>query len=218
MKRFLGKPVRSYYGGFEGSLVSLSPDAKNEVADVEIEHGNSYFEKYPINQITINSEYLVFVPSWKVQADELKRQFDLTSKRIKALNELRSEGEIHEDLYSELWKQHETLHSEIRDTQQTLIKNLSEISQRLTSQIKELQICLTNNKMQRAAGEIDEESYRATNESIKAGLKKASLERADLENTLDYLMKLEVSQQATVEAPTEPSKEPSDLIVVKLLD
>src|SRR5437867_6084795 len=97
IRRFLGRPLQDPYGRAFGRVVGISANLKDEVTAVGIEVGNGEFVQCPGERLTVSAENLVMLPSWKQEAEEFRKEFDVVTKRLRALDELFSVGDIQRD-------------------------------------------------------------------------------------------------------------------------
>ncbi|MCD6443577.1 CdvA-like protein [Candidatus Bathyarchaeota archaeon] len=190
-KKFLGKHVVDGYGRPLGRVVGLITDVNQNVTDVEIEFGNGEFVRCPSKQLMIEAGTLIYLYPWELESTEIAKALDLAIKRIQALDDLFRMGEIPGETYEEFKKIHEASFRELRERRDRLINRLKGRIGKLNSQIRELQMFRTSLKMQRATGEIEEDSFKEAISIVEDGLNKAFTEKEELENTINRLSKLD---------------------------
>src|SRR5437867_1716054 len=105
IRRFLGRTLQDPYGRTFGKVVGISANLRDEVTGVGIEVGNGEFVQCPGDRVAISGDSLVLTPSWKVEAEDFRKEFDVVTRRLKALDELFSVGDIQKDVYEDLRKQ-----------------------------------------------------------------------------------------------------------------
>jgi hypothetical protein len=196
IRRFLGKSLQDPYGRSFGKVVGISANLKDEVTGVGIEVGNGEFVQCPGERVAINGDNLVLAPSWKVEAEEFRKEFDVVTRRLRALDELFSVGDIQKDVYEDLRKQHEDAINELKSKRKQILDTLSQRTGTLNTQVRQLQTHLAGNKMFHASGEFDDQSYRAASDAIDTGLVRATAERKDVESIYAYLSKPDSSPSA----------------------
>src|SRR5712692_9523335 len=84
IRRFLGKSLQDPYGRTFGKVLGISANLKDEVTGVGIEVGNGEFVQCPGDRVAINGDNLVLSPSWKVEAEEFRKEFDVVTRRLRA--------------------------------------------------------------------------------------------------------------------------------------
>ncbi len=201
IRRFLGRSLQDPYGRAFGKVVGISANLKDEVTAVGIEVGNGEFVQCPGDRLAISADTLVLTPSWKVEAEEFRKEFDIVTRRLRALDELFSVGDIQKDVYEDLRKQHEDAINELKSKRKEILDNLSQRTTTLTTQLRQLQTHLAGNKMLHASGEFDDQSYKAASDAIDSGLVRAMAERKDVDSIYNYLSKPDGTSPAVVPVP-----------------
>jgi CRISPR/Cas system-associated endonuclease Cas3-HD len=192
---------------------------RDEVTSVTIEKANGDYVSCPSNQLVIEGASLVYMHDWEVEAEELKTELELASKRVKALDELYRTGDIEKEIYEEMKREHGSSIDKLDDARKKLIQNLSDRKSRLHDQIRELEASLANNKMQHASAEIGDEAYSAMSDSIRSGLKRLLSEKRYIEETVEQLSPHPTQYGSTLPPTTvpQPVVTPSkDVVVVHM--
>ena len=193
---------------------------RDEITTVGIEVGNGEFIQCPGDRINIGGDNLVLSPSWKVEAEEFRKEFDVVTRRLRALDELFSVGDIQKDVYEDLRKQHEDAINELKAKRKEILDNLTQRSLTLNTQLRQLQTHLAGNKMLHASGEFDDQSYKAASDAIDTGLVRAVAERKDVESIYNYLSKPDsaspnlVAPQGPIQAPVGSGTPQKDQVMV----
>ncbi len=227
IRRFLGKTLQDPYGRAFGRVLGISANLKDEVTGVGIEVGNGEFMQCPGERVTISGDNLVLAPSWKVEAEEFRKEFDVVTRRLRALDELFSVGDIQKDVYEDLRKQHEDAINELKSKRKQILDTLSQRSSTLNTQLRQLQTHLAGNKMLHASGEFDDQSYKAASDAIDTGLVRAIAERKDVESIFSYLSKPDSGSPSpggpqavasSTQAPTPPGQPKDQVLVLHVRD
>src|SRR5438445_646217 len=152
IRRFLGRSLQDPYGRTFGKVVGISANLKDEITGVGIEVGNGEFVQCPGERVKISADTLVLSPTWKVEAEEFRKEFDVVTRRLRALDELFSVGDIQKDVYEDMRKQHEDAINELKSKRKSIIDTLSQRSSTLNTQLRQLQTHLAGNKTYNASG------------------------------------------------------------------
>jgi CdvA-like protein len=205
IRRFLGRPLQDPYGRAYGRIVGISANLKDEVTAVGVEVGNGEFVQCPGERLSITGENLVLLPLWKQESDEFRKEFEVVTKRLRALDELFSVGDIQKDVYEDLRKQHEDAINQLKTKRVEILETLIQRTGTLSTQLRQLQTHMAGNKMLHASGEFDDTSYKAASEAIDTGLIRAMAEKKEVESISSYLGKLDTNpasmQQTASQAP-----------------
>src|SRR2546428_6275401 len=191
VRRFLGRPLQDPYGRAYGQVVGISANLRDEITGVGVEVGNGEFVQCPGDRLSISADSLVLLPAWKLDADDFREEFGSVSRRLRALDELFSVGDIQRDVYEDLRKQHEDAINELKGKRTDILQTLSQRTGTLSTQLRQLQTHLAGNKMLHASGEFDDTNYKAASEAIDAGLIRAMAEKKEVDAISSYLGKLE---------------------------
>lgn len=215
--KYLGKTIEDAMGRPVGKLVGLTADIKDEVTAIQIAHSDGEVAQHPITFVKVLEDRLILMQTWRVEAEDLRKEHDIVMRRRQALDLLLKDGDIEKPEYDHLRTSYEELDGQIKERRETLLDTLKHVDSKLGQQIAELQGALTNNKMLYSSAEIDEQTYHTVTESIRSGLEISRKERKDIENITQYLNGID----SIVETPKEPIPPPpknplSDVVVIKL--
>jgi hypothetical protein len=216
--KYLGRTIEDSMGRPIGKLVGLTADVKDEVTAIQVAESNGEVNQYPIAFVKLIDGHPILLQSWRVEAEDLRKEHDIIKRRNQALDLLLKDGDIDQLEYDQLHSTYEDLNKGIDQKRDNVLDTLKQIEEKLDQQIRDLQAALTNNKMLYTASEIDQETYHQVTESIRAGLETARRERKDLDNIREYLQaigSLETPSALPPSAPAKPVPVP-DVVVIKM--
>jgi hypothetical protein len=225
--KYLGKTIEDPMGRPTGKLVGLAADSKDEVTAIQVTQSNGEVSQYPIRFVRLVEGHPVLLQTWRVDAEDLRREREKIRRRNQAIDLLLKDGDIEQPEYNQLRCNCEDVKKDIDQKRDTLLGTLKEVEGKLDQRIKDLQSALTNNKMLYAADDIDEETYHAVTESIRSDLEIARKERKDLDNLNECLQDIESLETpvpapptpleaAPVIAPSVATKNIPDIVVIKM--
>src|SRR3989475_13299278 len=206
VRRFLGRPLQDPYGRAYGKVVGISANLRDEIIAVVVEVGNGEFVQCPGDRLSISTDSLVLLPAWKQEADDFRKEFEIVTRRLKALDELFSVGDIQRDVYEDLRKQHEDAINQLKAKRAEILETLSQRTGTLTTQVRQLQTHLACNKMLHASGEFDDLSYKAASEAIDTGLVRAMAEKKEVDTIFSYLGKLDTANPPSSQSISQPAQ------------
>jgi hypothetical protein len=214
--KFLGKPIEDAMGRQIGKLIGLIADIKDEVTAIQVAENNGEVTQYPINFVKLFDTRAVLLQTWHIEAEDLRREYDIIRRKSQALDLLLKDGDIVQEEYKQLRGSYEELDKKISDKRETLLDTLKSVESKLEQQIRDLQMALTNNKMLYASSEIDEQTYRTVTESIRSTLEMARKEKKDVDNTREFLLRTEPAEpQKDVKSTVQPLTVP-DVVVIRM--
>jgi YesN/AraC family two-component response regulator len=228
--KYLGKTIEDSMGRPVGKLVGLTADIKDEVTAIQIVHNDGEVVQHSINFVTVLEDRLILQSTWRVEAEDLRREHDIIVRRRQALDLLLKDGDIDQSEFEQLRSTYESLDKEIKEKSETLIDTLKRMESKLDQQISDLQSALTNNKMLYSSSEISERIYQEVTGSIRSGLDTARKERKDIANIMDYQKSKETAEPPQIPqitasplenkeltSPQElPQMSPSNVVVIKI--
>jgi hypothetical protein len=215
--KFLGKPIEDAMGRPIGKLVGLTADIKDEVTAIQVVENNGEVTQYPMDFVKVIDTRPTVLQTWRVEAEDLRREFDIIKRRSQALDLLLKDGDIDQGEYRQLRDSYEELTKKISEKRETLLGTLKSVESKLEHQIRDLQTALTNNKMLFTSSEIDEQTYHAVTESVRFTLEIARKERKDVDNTREYLSRMESAEPQKEASPVAaPVNTPPDVVVIRM--
>ena len=218
--KYLGKTIADAMGRPAGKIVGLTADIKDEVKAIQVAQNDGEVNQYAINFVKIIDGRPIIMPTWRVEAEDLRKEHDIVKRRSQALDLLIKDGDIDQIEYNQQRNGYEDMIKEIKGKRETLLDSLKQVEVKLEQQIRDLQAALTNNKMLYTASEIDQQTYQAVTESVRSGLEIARKEHKELEDIREYLQKIDdIEATETQEARiTTPSTKVPDVVVIKMRD
>ncbi len=189
VQKFIGKPVKDIYRRYIGYVVGLTLDASGRLNSVGVDKGG-IFEEFSGNQIIMENENLILIPSWKVEAEKFVKEHELTAKRFKALDELLKNHEIPSYVYEELYNQYKSTLGKLEESKKRLLEKLNKRIKDLDSHIKHLERFLGYLKVQHKTGEISDEAYKIASDYLNSNISKTFQEKRDIEAALNSITSL----------------------------
>jgi len=214
--KYLGKMIEDSMGRSAGRLVGLTTDIKDELQAVQIAHDSGEVNQYPIRFIKVVDGRPILLEPWRVEAEDLRREYDVVKRRSQALDLLFKDGDIDQLEYNQLRSSYEGLGKEIGERQEKLLGILKQVEGRLEQLIRDLQTALTNNKMLYTASEIDQQTYETVTDSVRTGLEIARKERKDIDNLREYLHGIGSLELPKAQQLPQASKSSRDVVVIKM--
>ena len=214
--KYLGKTIEDAMGRPVGKLVGLTADIKDEVTAIQIAHSDGEVAQHPMTFVKVLEDRVILMQTWRVEAEDLRKEHDIITRRKQALDLLLKDGDIEKTEYDHIRSSYEELDKQIKDRRETLMDTLKHVDSKLEQQISDLQGALTNNKMLYSSAEIDEQTYHTVTESIRSGLEISRKERKDIENITQYLNGIDCVETPKESIPPQTKSPLSDVVVIKL--
>src|SRR5688500_14917854 len=193
---FVGKQVKDMYGTLMGNVIGVITDTDGSIESVSVDCGDSGLKQLSYEQLLVQGDYVIFIPKWRLDAQKLFRQKNLTLKRIKALQHLVEEDDTMKEDAEIVYVKYEKKLDELEEKEKSINDKLKERLDELNESTKNIKSILFDAKLQYKSHEISEETYlqvtRYTKELMdhikiekeEINNKKSRLEEQNLENTL----------------------------------
>jgi len=215
--KYLGKPLDDAMGRPVGKMVGITADIKDQVTAIQVAENDGEVVQYPINFVKVIEAGPILLQIWRVETEDLRREYDIIKRRSQALDLLLKDGDIDQLEYKQLRESYEDLNKKISEKRDTLLDALKRLESKLEQQIRDLQTALTNNKMLYTSSEIDEQTYRAVTESIRSVLEISRKERKDVDGTREFLLRINSPEVAKETSPVViPVTTPQDVVVIRM--
>lgn len=223
----LGKEIKDEYGRVVGEVVSFAVKPDGGVDSVYIKHSDGRFAKYPVENLRVEGSEAISISRIKVEAAVLCNQIPLVWRKDQALKELLEKKKISPEVYEDLHNSFEGALNQLKSQAQALMKRIDGEIERCAREIVELNYALVHLEVEHEIGEINEQSYQAAFSKIQECLKRAYMEKADLESVKNKLSNMLLGEPldkniaempVAEETPTPPSPalpEPPTVVYVK---
>ena len=222
----LGKVVKDEYGRPIGEVASLAVKPHGVVDAVYIRHSDGRFIKYPAGTIKVEGSEVIFLSKVKYDTVVFCDQIPLIWRKDQALKELLEKKKISPEVYEDLHRSFEGALNQLKSEAQSLLEIISKEIEKCDQEIMELNYALVHLEVEHEIGEVNDQSYQIAFTTIQDCLKKANLEKTDLENMKNKLSNIllgesplkNFKEEHVNEAPTPPSPslpEPPVIVYVR---
>ena len=123
---FVGKQVKDMYGTLMGNVVGVITDTDGSIESVSVDCGDSGLKQLSYEQLLVQGDYVIFIPKWRLDAQKLFRQKNLTLKRIKALQHLVEEDDTMKEDAEIVYVKYEKKLDELEEKEKSINEKLKE--------------------------------------------------------------------------------------------
>ena len=188
------RPVRDVYGRHVGRVINISFNSSGDMTAIQVEQGSEDIAEYPTTQVSMNSDSVVLIPRWKVDAKVIQKEWSSTQRKIFALDSLLKSGKISHIVYESLRKQEfEAVINRLRKKREALLNGLRSRCDELILCIDKYERSIVKIELERMVGEINDQTFKTAYDSMKSLLDSAMSEKRDIEAALDQLARLDRS-------------------------
>ena len=185
---FVGKQVKDMYGGYVGKVIGLVTDIDGSIESIGVDCGSIGLKQLSYEQLLVQGDYVIFIPRWRMEAQKLLRQKNLTLKRVKALENLVAENDLMKDDAEVLHLIYEKRLFDLESNEQDVIKSLNSRLQELDLQSTTIKTIIFDAKLQYRSNDIIEETYHQTNTNSTELLDRIKLEKDEIDSFLSRII------------------------------
>lgn len=179
---FVGKEVKDMYGTFMGKVVGVITDIDGSIESVGVDCGSSGLNQLAYEQLLVQGDYVIYIPRWRLDAQNLLRQKNLTLQRIKALQEMVAANDFMKDDAELVYIKYQKRLRDLEEKEKTIIELLQERLNQLDAENKSIKSVLFDAKLQFRSSELTEETYQQINIHTNDLIEHINLEKAEINN------------------------------------
>jgi hypothetical protein len=201
---FVGKQVKDMYGTFMGKVVGIITDTDGSIESVGVDCGSAGLKQLPYEQLLVQGDYVIFIPRWRLDAQKLLRQKNLTLQRIRGLQDIVAENDLMKDDAELVYLKYEKrLHD--------LVENEKSVNEELQARLNELDVenrsiktVLFDAKLQFRSNEITEDAYQQISTHTNELIERISIEKSEINS-----VKMKLAQQTLENIALTPKLPPT---------
>ena len=204
---FIGKQVKDMYGTLMGNVVGIITDTDGSIESVSVDCGDSGLKPLSYEQLLVQGDYVIFIPKWRLDAQKLFRQKNLTLKRIKALQHLVEEDDTMKEDAEIVYVKYEKKLHELEEKEKSINEQLKERLDDLNRSTKNIKSVLFDSKLQYKSHEISEETYLQVTRYTKELMDHISLEKEEINNIKGRLEEQNLENTLPLPHSIQPAEE-----------
>ncbi len=213
---FVGKQVKDMYGTLMGNVVGVITDTDGSIESVSVDCGESGLKQLSYEQLLIQGDYVIFIPKWRLDAQKLFRQKNLTLKRIKALQHLVEEDDTMKEDAEIVYVKYEKKLHELEEKEKSINEKLKERLDELNGSTKNIKSILFDAKLQYKSHEISEETYLLVTRYTKELMDHINLEKEEINNIKSRLKEQNLENTLPLPQSIQPDEEKNEKENTKL--
>lgn len=204
---FVGKQVKDMYGTLMGNVVGVITDTDGSIESVSVDCGDSGLKQLSYEQLLVQGDYVIFIPKWRLDAQKLFRQKNLTLKRIKALQHLVEEDDTMKEDAEIVYVKYEKKLDELEEKEKSINEKLKERLEELNQSTKNIKSILFDAKLQYKSHEISEETYLQVTRYTKELMDHINLEKEEINNIKGRLEEQNLENTLPLPHSIQPEEE-----------
>ena len=204
---FVGKQVKDMYGTLMGNVVGVITDTDGSIESVSVDCSEPGLKQLSYEQLLIQGDYVIFIPKWRLDAQKLFRQKNLTLKRIKALQHLVEEDDTMKEDAEIVYAKYEKKLHELEEKEKSINEKLKERLEELNESTKNIKSILFDAKLQYKSHEISEETYLQVTRYTKELMDHINLEKEEINNIKGRLEEQNLENTLPLPHSIQPEEE-----------
>ena len=181
---FVGKQVKDMYGAYVGKVIGLVTDIDGSIESIGVDCGSIGLKQLSYEQLLVQGDYVIFIPKWRMDAQKLLRQKNLTLKRVKALENLVADNDLMKDDAEVLHLIYEKRLVDLESNEQDVINTLNSRLQELDLQSTTIKTIIFDAKLQYRSNDIVDETYQQISTNSTELLDRIKLEKDEINSFL----------------------------------
>ena len=184
---FIGKQVKDMYGAYVGKVIGLVTDIDGSIESIGVDCGSIGLKKLSYEQLLVQGDFVIFIPKWRMEAQKLLRQKNLTLKRVRALENLVVDNDLMKDDAEVLRLIYEKRLVDLQSNEQDVKTTLNSRLEELDLQSTTIKTIIFDAKLQYRSNDIIEETYQQINTNSIELLDRIKLEKDEINNFLSRI-------------------------------
>jgi CdvA-like coiled-coil domain len=179
---FVGKQVKDMYGTFIGKVIGIVTDIDGSIESVGVDCGSAGLKHLAYEQLLVQGDYVIYIPRWRLDAQKLLRQKNLTLMRIKALKDIVAENDSMKDDAELIYIKYEKRLNDLEKDEKYVHEKLHERLNELDKESKDVKAVLFDAKLQHRSNEITEDMYQQISIHTNELMEHINLEKSEINN------------------------------------
>jgi len=183
----IGKPVKDMYGASMGKVLGTTTEIDGTIQTVGINCGSEGLKEIPFQQLVVQHDVVIFIPEWRLDAQKMIREKELTIRKLTALmqiisenNNMQSDAEMIHEKYKSKW-------NSLQETEFIIKSKLEERITEITKQEQSIKILLFDAKVQAKSNEITHDTFNSVQNETDELLHHMEHEKAEIEKVREKI-------------------------------
>ena len=201
---FVGKQVKDMYGTFMGKVVGIITDTDGSIESVGVDCGSAGLKQLPYEQLLVQGDYVIFIPRWRLDAQKVLRQKNLTLQRIRGLQDIVAENDLMKDDAELVYLKYEKRLHDLVENEKSVNEELQARLNELDTENRSIKTVLFDAKLQFRSNEITEDAYQQISTHTNELIERISIEKSEINS-----VKMKLAQQTLENIALTPKLPPT---------
>jgi len=173
-----------------GKVVGIITDTDGSIESVGVDCGSVGLKQLPYEQLLVQGDYVIFIPRWRMDAQKLLRQKNLTLQRIRGLQDIVAENDLMKDDAELVYLKYEKRLHDLVENEKSVNEELQARLNELDTENRSIKTVLFDAKLQFRSNEITEDAYQQISTHTNELIERISIEKSEINN-----VKMKLAQQ-----------------------
>ena len=210
----IGKPVKDMYGASMGKVLGTTTEIDGTIQSVGINCGSEGLKQIPSEQLVIQPDVVIFVPKWRLDAQKMLREKELTIRKLSALMQIISENNNTNDDAEIIHEKYKSKWNSLQETEFSIKSQLEDRITEITEQEKSIKILLFDAKVQVKSNEITQDTFNSVEHETDEMLQHMEHEKSEIEKVREKIDDLTLDGVCTTVSNEVVSSQPNTVETV----
>jgi len=183
----IGKPVKDMYGASMGKVLGTTTEIDGTIQTVGINCGSEGLKEIPFEQLVVQPDLIIFIPKWRLDAQKMLREKELTIRKLSALMQIMNENDNMNNDAEMIHEKYKAKWNTLQETEFTIKSQLEDRVAEIIAQEQSIKILLFDAKVQVKSNEITEETFNSVQNETNELLQHMEHEKAEIEKVREKI-------------------------------
>ena len=183
----IGRPVKDMYGASMGKVLGTTTEIDGTIQTVGINCGSEGLKEIPFDQLVVQPDIVIFIPKWRLDAQKMLREKELTIRKLSALMQIISENNNMDNDAEMVHEKYKAKWNSLQETEFTIKSQLEDRLTEITEQEQSIKILLFDAKVQVKSNEITQDTFSSVQNETDELLQHMEHEKAEIEKVREKI-------------------------------
>jgi len=183
----IGKPVKDMYGASMGKVLGTTTEIDGTIQSVGINCGSEGLKQIPFVQLVVQPDVVIFIPKWRLDAQKMIREKELTIRKLSALMQIIAENNNMQGDAEMIHQKYKTKWNALQETEFTIKSQLENRITEITAQEQSIKILLFDAKVQAKSNEITQDTFNSVQHETDEMLQHMEHEKVEIEKVQEKI-------------------------------
>jgi hypothetical protein len=169
-----------------------------------VDCGSAGLKQLPYEQLLVQGDYVIFIPRWRLDAQKVLRQKNLTLQRIRGLQDIVAENDLMKEDAELVYLKYEKRLDDLVENEKSVNEELQARLNELDTENRSIKTVLFDAKLQFRSNEITEDAYQQISTHTNELIERIGIEKSEINS-----VKMKLAQQTLENIALTPKLPPT---------